>query len=181
MRTASIILITLLTFNFTTAQEDTEKTNGFFYKISLASTLGVNEDFSLVEEENSNLIRPSSLFINNTFGYQFDERSSIGLNIEYDWYWERGFHFLPVHLSFRYNILDFDDKLFLRGGYGRLVGISDDFEKGNQYKLGLGFQIFDEDFKNSCLIGLDFNRKRFGFRQTEKLSSVSIFLEFQFF
>jgi hypothetical protein len=49
------------------------------------------------------------------------------------------------------------------------------------YKFGIGYRGFDENFRNSWLIGLDFNRKRFGYRQEEKLSGVSIFLEFMLF
>ena len=56
--------------------------------------------------------------------------------------------------------------------------MGENFEKGTLYRVGTGIQLFDDDFNNSFLIGLDFSRKRFGFRQTEKLSSVSIFLEY---
>ena len=36
-----------------------EKTNGLFYKISLASTLAVNEDYTLAEDDSGPLINPS--------------------------------------------------------------------------------------------------------------------------
>ncbi len=78
-------------------------------------------------------------------------------------------------------MFDFDDKVFVRGGYGKMIDLGKNFESGTLYKLGIGYQAFDDNFKNSWLIGLDFSRKRFGFRQTEKLSSVSIFLEFMLF
>ncbi|MEN3323348.1 hypothetical protein VP395_06390 [Mariniflexile soesokkakense] len=48
------------------------------------------------------------------------------------------------------------------------------------YKLGLGYQGILENY-NSLLIGLDFTRKRFGYRTLEGLSSLSIFLEFMLF
>ena len=86
-----------------------------------------------------------------------------------------------MYLNFQYNVFDFDDKVFIRGGYGRLIDLGKAFETGTLYKVGLGAQIYDENYKNSWLIGLDFSRKRFGYRQTEKLSSVSIFLEFMLF
>ncbi len=176
-----ITLIILFFCNHSFSQEDTEKTKGLFYKISISTTLKTNENFTLGNDDGETFINPSAYFINNTLGYQFDERSSIGLNIEYNRHTIQGLNFMPIYLSFRYNLFDFDDKLFIRGGYGRLLNISNAFEKGTIYKFGIGYQIFDEDFKNSWLIGFDFNRKRFGFRQTEKLSSVSIFLEFQLF
>jgi len=53
-------------------------------------------------------------------------------------------------------------------------------EKGNIYKFGFGFQGDIDDKNNSLLIGLDFSRKRFGYKTLEGLSSISIFLEFMF-
>jgi len=47
--------------------------------------------------------------------------------------------------------------------------------------VGAGVEIFNEDYTNSFLIGLDFSRKRFGYKQLDKLSSVSVFFEFMFF
>jgi hypothetical protein len=86
-----------------------------------------------------------------------------------------------LHLSFQYNLFDFDDELFIRGGYGALLDIGKSFEEGTLYKLGTGVRIYDDNFKNSWLIGFDFSRKRFGYKQTEKLSSVSLFLEYMVF
>ena len=171
-----IFFITLSSF----CQIDSEA-NGLFYKISLATTLGINENFTIGDEDNKNLIRPSAYFINNTLGYQFDERLSIGLNAEYNWHSESGLQFFPVHLGFRYNITGNNDSPFVRGSYGRLIDMGKFFESGTLYKLGVGAQFQLEDSQNSVLIGLDFSRKRFGFRQTEKLSSVSIFIEFMVF
>ncbi|WP_262732286.1 MULTISPECIES: hypothetical protein [Gaetbulibacter] len=161
--------------------QDTIKTRGLFYKVSAAVTLTTNDDYSIGNDDGETFINPNAIFINNTLGYQFDERSSIGLNIEYDRYFKQELNFFPVHLSFRYNVFDFDDKVFVRGGYGKMIDLGKNFESGTLYKLGIGYQAFDDNFKNSWLIGLDFNRKRFGFRQTEKLSSVSFFLEFMLF
>lgn len=176
-----ITLTFILLFGLGFSQNDTEKTSGLFYKISLAGTVTGNEEFTFGNDDDEPFFTPAAIFINNTLGYQFDERSSIGLNFEIDRHFERNLNFFPVFLGFRYNIFDFDDKLFLRGGYGRLVDLGKRFEKGTLYRVGLGFQAYDENFRNSWLIGFDFSRKRFGFRQTEKLSSVSLFLEFQLF
>lgn len=163
------------------AQEDT-KTNGIFYKISLATTLTINKDYTLDQDDESGpLINPSAFFINNTLGYQFDARSLISVNLEYDYHSDQGLHFLPIYLGFQYNIFDFDDKIFIRGGYGRFLNLGKDFEKGTLYKAGIGIQIYDENFKNSTLFGFDFTRKRFGHKQEEKLSSISVFLEFMIF
>ncbi|MCD2257918.1 hypothetical protein [Psychroserpens luteolus] len=161
--------------------QDEEKTRGIFYKASLSATLTTNDNYTIANDDGESFINLNGIFINNTIGYQFDTRSSLGLNIEYDHYIDQNLNFLPVYLDFTYNIFDFDDQVFVRGGYGKLVDLGKAFENGNTYKLGIGYRAYDDDFKNSFLIGFDFSRKRFGFRQTEKLSSFAIFFEFMLF
>ncbi|WP_298494279.1 hypothetical protein [uncultured Algibacter sp.] len=178
------ILLTcfLLCFNVSFSQFKTEVNKGLFYKIALSTTLSINKEYTVSNEDDSGpLINPSALFLNNTLGYQLDKRTSIGLNLEYNWHSQQGLHFAPAYVSLRHNIILDDDNFFIRGGYGRLLGISKDFEKGNMYKLGLGIQIFDNNYRNSSLIGLDFTRKRFGYNKLEGLSSLSIFIEFMLF
>ena len=182
--TKQLLCLCLFLFSclFVFSQQPTEKTNGIFYKISLASTLTINKEYTLNQDDDSGpLINPSAIFINNTLGYQFDKRTLLGLNFEYDWHSQQGLHFAPAYLNFQYNIITDDDNLFIRGGYGTLLGLGKAFEKGNMYKFGVGLQTFDDNFRNSFLIGLDFTRKRFGYKTLEGLSSVSIFLEFMFF
>ena len=177
----SLTLLCMLSCFALLAQADI-KSNGFYYKISGATTLTINEEYTLAEDDDTGpLILPSALFINNTFGYRFDERSVIGLNLEYNWHSESGFHFMPAYLSFRYNVIPGDDNIFVRTGYGRLLNMGRSFETGTMYKVGAGVEIFNEDYTNSFLMGFDFSRKRFGYHQTEKLSSVSIFFEFMVF
>lgn len=174
--------VIFLFISFVMFSQDDIKTHGFYYKISLATTLTINEEYTITQNDDTgSLILPSAFFINNTFGYRFDERSVIGLNLEYNWHSESGLHFFPAHLSFRYNIIADDDNVFIRSGYGRLLNLGKSFESGTMYKVGAGVEIFNEDYTNSFLIGLDFSRKRFGYKQLDKLSSVSVFFEFMFF
>lgn len=157
------------------------RTDGLFYKISIAATLTNNEDYSIGNDEGHTFINVNGVFINNSFGYQFDHRTSVDLNVAYDHYLRQELNFLPIYLGFNYNIIDFDDVIFIRGGYGKLIKAGKSFEKGTHYKVGIGYRSFDENFKNSWLIGLDFSRKRFGHKQDEKLSSISVFIEFMVF
>jgi hypothetical protein len=173
-------LILLFFFTILHAQDD-QKTSGLFYKASLSATLTNNEDYTIGNDNDESFINLNGIFFNNTLGYQFDIRSSIGLNIEYGHYLDQSLNFLPVYLDFTYNIFDFDDQVFIRGGYGKLIDLGKAFENGNMYKAGIGYRAYDDDFKNSWLIGFDFSRKRFGFRQEEKLSSFAVFLEFMLF
>lgn len=183
------MLVSASFFSQTEKMEDL-KTSGLFYKISLATTLKINEDWTIETDDDETFLEPSALFVNNTFGYQFDRRSSIELNFEYDWHSEQGLHFFPGYLGFRHNIIHFEELIddrysqsnfFIRGGYGTLLSLGKSFEKGNIYKFGIGFQGQIDDYNNSILIGLDFTRKRFGYRTLEGLSSISIFLEFMVF
>ncbi|MDB0040547.1 hypothetical protein N8013_02435 [Algibacter sp.] len=182
MKQTLITFILLFCYSISAfSQIEPEKTNGLFYKISLATTLTVNEENTLFADDDEPFFNFSALFVNNTLGYQFDRRTSLGLNLEYNWHSQQGLHFAPAYLSLHHNIIADDDNFFVRGGYGTLLGISKDFEKGNMYKLGLGVQVFDNNYRNSCLIGIDFTRKRFGYRTLEGLSSISIFIEFMLF
>ena len=176
-----IYLLLLFLPYFCFSQIRKEKSHGLFYKISLATTLTINKEYTINNDDGETFLNPSAFFVNNTVGYQFDKRSLLGLNLEYDYHSQQGLHFLPAYLSFQYNVIADDSHVFVRGGYGSFLGVSKDFEKGTMYKLGIGTQLFDENFRNSFLIGLDFTRKRFGYKTLEGLSSVSIFLEFMLF
>ncbi|MGM5469367.1 hypothetical protein ACS386_03740 [Flavobacteriaceae bacterium LMO-SS05] len=179
-QSALIIGFTLLCFSFiASSQNDTIKTHGIFYKFSLATTLAINEDYGEEGHEDETLLLPSALFVNNTLGYQFDQRTSVGLNLEYNWHSKQGLHFFPAYLNLQHNLSAKADHFFVRAGYGILLQMGNSFEKGNMFKLGLGTQG-DIGKNNSILIGLEYTRKRFGYRTLEGLSSVSIFLEFMF-
>lgn len=172
-------LLLLLFFSITQSQNDQNR-NGVFYKFSFSTTLTTNDNYD-INSNNSSLINLNGLFFNNSVGYQFDRKSSLGLNIEYDHFIDQNLNFLPVYLDFTYNIFDFDDQVFIRGAYGKMLNLGNDFEKGSLYKIGAGYRIYDSNFKNSGLIGFDFSRRRFDFREEQTLSSFAIFLEFMLF
>ena len=60
-------------------------------------------------------------------------------------------HFFPAFLSFRYNILNFDDTIFIRTGYGRLLNMGKNFEKGTLFFHGYecGYNILRAILKYS--------------------------------
>lgn len=175
----ALLYLFFITCHFAFSQQQSEKINGIFYKFSLATTLTINEDYvAFDDDDTSTLLEPSALFVNNTIGYKFDNRTLIGFNLEYDWHSKQGLHFFPAYLGLQHNIIGTENAAFIRGGYGTLLNMGKSFEKGNLYKLGLGYQIMDVN--NAFLIGFDFTRKRFGHRTLEGISSVSIFLEFIF-
>jgi hypothetical protein len=96
--------------------QDDIKSNGLYYKISLAGTITTNAEYTFDSDDDTGpFFLPNGLFINNSLGYQFDKRSSIDLNAEYDHYFIQGYNFLPIYLGFNYTIFDFDDVIFVRG------------------------------------------------------------------
>jgi len=179
MKTISIFVL-LLSVMILSAQE-TSKKLGLFYKLGVATTLTINEDYVVGDDEdNEAFFRFNAFFLNNTIGYKFDPRSSIGINLEYDWHSESGLMFMPLHLSFRYNVIQKDENVFIRSSYGRLLDVGNSFEAGSLYKVGIGAEIFNEASNNSGLVGIEFTQKSFGFREEEKLVSISFFLEVSF-
>ncbi|MBL4745201.1 MAG: hypothetical protein JKY08_02415 [Flavobacteriaceae bacterium] len=174
------LLITLL-LSYNSFSQEQEKTRGLFYKISIAGTLTINEHYTIQTDDDENLLKLNGFFLNNTFGLQLDERVSIGLNAAIVFHQRQQLRFAPLFLSTHYNVIVDDANYFVRGGIGRLIKLGEKFEKGSLYKIGVGIQFFDENFKNSVLVGLDFSRKRFGYREENKLSSIAIFLEYRLF
>ena len=206
-QSALILCFALLFLSFSVfSQNDSLKTQGIFYKFSVATTLKDNEHWAvelsedqadaIFEDENElafivALLDLETFIINNTVGYQFDERTSLTLNFDYEWYSRIGLHFFPAYLGLQYNILHFENcwedgkiyqsNLFLQGGYGTLLSLGKSFEKGNFIKLGIGYQAEVDDSNNSIIIGFDFTRRRFGYETLEGMSSLSIFLGFILF
>ena len=179
MKTISTFVL-LLSVMILSAQE-TSKKLGLFYKLGVATTLTINEDYVVGDDEdNEAFFRFNAFFLNNTIGYKFDPRSSIGINLEYDWHSESGLMFMPLHLSFRYNVIQKDENVFIRSSYGRLLDVGNSFEAGSLYKVGIGAEIFNQASNNSGLVGIEFTQKSFGFREEEKLVSISFFLEVSF-
>lgn len=88
-----LLCLFLFSSLFVFSQQPPEKTRGIFYKFSLASNLAINEDYGEEGHDDETLLIPSALFVNNTFGYQFDQRTSIGLNFEYNYHSKQGLHF----------------------------------------------------------------------------------------
>lgn len=181
MPTKFFILLLFPIYFFGQTKVREEKSKGLFYKISLAGTLAVNENYTLTTDDDEMLFNLNGIFINNSVGYQFNDRMSTGLNVEYDYYSRQVLNFLPVFVDVRYNFIADSENVFVRAGYGKLFQIADSFEKGSTYKIGLGYQLFDKNYRNSFLFGLDYSRKRFGDASEYKLSSVSLFIEFMLF
>ena len=60
-----LLFVSISFFGFS---QDDIKTNGVFYKISLGTTLTINEDYTLFNEDDQTFLNPSALLLNNTVG-----------------------------------------------------------------------------------------------------------------
>ena len=149
-----------------------------FYKIGVAATLTINSE-GLSSDDDSSCIVPNALFVKNTFGIAVNKRISMGLNAELDWHSKPNLLFFTIYPDIRYNIIQKDDNGFIRFGYGKMFG-KGELNEGTLYKISVGSEHFHEDFERSTLFGLEFTQKSFGFKELDKLISVSIFLEIIF-
>jgi hypothetical protein len=177
----SLLLLTSAIFS----QEEPSNKGGTYYKFSFATTLTLNENFEKKQEgeeykdrvfAGKTFLRLSAYFFETSIGYQFGQRAALGVNLGYHYHSEQGLHFIPAYLNARINFSDKEDSFFLRGGFGKLIGIGSNFESGTYSKVGLGIQT-----QKIGLIGLEFNYKEIGFRDLEGLESISLFLEYILF
>jgi hypothetical protein len=66
-----------------------------------------------------------------------------------------------------------DDKLYFGGGIGKLLKIGNAFERGEYYKVGMGYQISTEN-THSYIINMDFHQKKIADFENGRLNSLSI-------
>ena len=149
-----------------------------FYKIGIAATLTLNSE-GLSSDDDSSWIVPNALFVKNTLGIAINKRISMWLNAELDWHNKPNLLFFSIYPDIRYNIIQKDDNGFIRFGYGKMFG-KGELNEGTLYKIGIGGEYFHEHIERSTLFGLEFTQKSFGFKEADKLVSVSIFLEMIF-
>ena len=172
-----LFLLSLISFS-SFSQISEKKSNGIFYKISIATALFTSLDYIDDTEDDGKYNRFTGFFLNNTLGYQFDERSCMGLNLEYNLYTRQKLNVLPAYLSFQYIV---KDNLFFRAGYGGLIGLSESFEKGEFIKFGLGVRG-EFGRKNTGMIGIDFSTRHVtNNTKYNSITSASIFFEYIFF
>lgn len=71
---------------------------------------------------------------------------SVGINLGLDWHPELDVLALPYFADLKLNLVKIDDdRFYLTGGVGKLLKISDSFDKGNYYKFGLGYEVSSND------------------------------------
>tara|TARA_R110001606_G_scaffold103422_1_gene226137 strand:+ start:892 stop:1125 length:234 start_codon:yes stop_codon:yes gene_type:complete len=75
---------------------------------------------------------------------------------------------------------DADDTFFISTSYGKMWRPSSEYEDGNYYGLGIGWQIAGEGRWNT-VVKIDFHRKKIANFKKGNLDSVSLGIGFSLF
>ena len=158
-----------------------DKIGGPFFTGDVNLTLGINENYTVFNDDDETLIVPSALFFRFGFGYEFKRRVAIALNSGFDYHWNYAVSVLPTYASLKYNISQKDnDVFFTEARYGKMWTPSSHYQDGNYYGLGIGLQMAGEKRWNTIL-RLDFHRKAIMGFKNNRLDSVSLGIGFSFF
>ncbi|MFB0938959.1 MAG: hypothetical protein QMB29_08485 [Urechidicola sp.] len=138
-----------------------ETNKGKFYTATLYTTLALNEDYvPFNKEDGENLFDFSAIFIRNGMGYQFNKYWAASVNFGIDFHTRFGIQSLPAYFNLRHNIIISDDDLFfVNSSYGALWKPYSNFNRGDYYALGIGWQIAGMKRVNT-LLRIDFHRKK---------------------
>tara|TARA_R110002110_G_scaffold401938_2_gene618991 strand:- start:1605 stop:2138 length:534 start_codon:yes stop_codon:yes gene_type:complete len=172
------LLILLLSTFLATAQENFKKP---FFTGSFNTTFAINPNYTLDPDDGEMLLQPSSFLFRLGIGYQFDRRWLVGLHAGYDRHFRLGISAIPTFGKLTYNIMeDADDTFFISTSYGKMWRPSSEYEDGNYYGLGIGWQIAGEGRWNT-VVKIDFHRKKIANFKKGNLDSVSLGIGFSLF
>ena len=168
--------------SFTTfSQENLKKLGRPFFTGSANFTLGINENYTLFNDDDETFLVPSALFLSVGFGYEFFERVSLSVNGGFDFHWNYATSAFPTYGTLRFNITeDGGDAFFVETSYGKMWRPSNNYPNGNYYGVGLGWQIAGESRLNT-IVKIDFHRKGIIGFKNNRLDSVSLGIGFSFF
>ncbi|MDV7186861.1 hypothetical protein R3X25_06160 [Lutibacter sp. TH_r2] len=141
------------------------------YNFSLNATLMLNEDFGEYEDEN--LLVPNAFMFRNGFDIKLNKHFSTGVNVGFDWHPELDLLAIPYFIDGKFNIAQQDDdRFFIGAGIGKLIKIGKAFERGNYYKVGLGYEISSND-NFGIGLNVDFHQKKIADFDNGRLNSLS--------
>jgi hypothetical protein len=164
----------LLFFLFiTTLSSSQEKLGRPFITGTFNFALGINENYTINNDEGEYLIEPAAIFLRTGFGYEFKKRVAISFNAGFDYHWNYAVSAFPTYGTLKYNITDDDDTLFIEASYGKMWRPSLSYPDGNYYGFGIGVQVTGTNRWNT-IVRLDIHRKGiYGF-ENNRIDSVSL-------
>tara|TARA_B110000503_G_scaffold86076_1_gene131074 strand:- start:523 stop:1056 length:534 start_codon:yes stop_codon:yes gene_type:complete len=172
----------LLIFSFSAlGASSQEKLGKPFFTGTFNFTLGVNENYTINNDDGEYFIVPAAIFLRTGFGYEFKRRVAISFNAGFDYHWNYAVSAFPTYGTLKYNITeDDDDALFIEASYGKMWRPSPKYPDGNYYGFGIGVQVAGVNRWNT-MVRLDVHRKGvYGF-ENNRLDSVSLGIGFSFF
>jgi hypothetical protein len=148
------------------------------YNFTLNFTFTHNENFGKYDEYfqeiDKSFFAYKSFLIRNGLEVELNRLISVGINIGLDWHPDSDVLAIPYYLDAKIAISEVDDdKFYKSGGVGKLLKISNAFDKGNYFKVGLGYHIANEK-SNAIILSVDFHQKDFIEFDKGKLNSLSI-------
>jgi len=152
-----------------------------FFTTSLATTLTINENYTIDADDGEPLLLPNSIILRVGFGYQLHRRVLASVHTGFDHHWGYNINAIPAYGTLRFNISENDgDAFFMETSYGKLWRPSNKFSDGNYYGLGIGFEFESESNIKSSL-RFKYHRKTILGFENNRLDSFSIGLGFLFF
>lgn len=152
-----------------------------FFTGAVNFTLGINENYTLFNDEDESFIVPAALFFRVGFGYEFKRKVAISLNGGFDYHWNYAVSAFPTYTALKYNITEKEDNAhFIEIRYGKMWRPSSNYPDGNYYGLGFGIQVAGEKRWNT-IFRIDFHRKAILGFENNRLDSVSFGIGFSFF
>ena len=133
-------LLFIAIFGFIQQLFSQEKYPKPFFTTSIATTLTVNENYTLDSEDGEPFLLPNSLLARIGFGYQLHRRALLSLHAGFDHHWGYNINAIPTYGTFRFNITENDgEAFFMETSYGKLWRPSRRFSDGNYYGIGIGW------------------------------------------
>lgn len=158
-----------------------EKLGRPFFTGDVNFTLGINENYTLFNDDDESFIVPAALFFRVGFGYEFKRRVAISLNGGFDYHWNYAVSAFPTYGALKYNITEKEDSThFVEIRYGKMWRPSSNYPDGNYYGIGFGIQVAGEKRWNT-IFRIDFHRKGIIGFENNRLDSVSFGIGFSFF
>ena len=158
-----------------------ERYNKPFFTTSIATTLTVNENYTLDSDDGEPFLLPNSLIARIGLGYQLHRRVLVSLHAGFDHHWGYNINAIPTYGTFRFNIRENDgDALFMETSYGKLWRPSPRFSDGNYYGLGLGIASKISSRIESS-VRFKYHRKSILGFEINRLDSFSLGVGFRFF
>tara|TARA_R110001583_G_scaffold25521_2_gene92203 strand:- start:1253 stop:1789 length:537 start_codon:yes stop_codon:yes gene_type:complete len=147
------------------------------YNFTINTTFTTNDYFGEYDEYSNevdwNIIVPRAIMFRNGFDVKLNNFITTGINLGLDWHPDLEVLAIPYYLDAKFTLVQSDDdKLFIGGGIGKLLKIGKAFERGNYYKVGMGYQISTEN-SHSYILSMDFHQKKIANFENGRLNSFS--------